>query len=218
MFLAGVVWLKFMNKDTINKVAKKYFETINLVKRKTDGKYVIGMIGGIGVGKTTIAKMIAKKLGFVVVCTDEIRRLLDRLGYDRKVIENAELVRMIGQTVSGELVKGEYNIILDSDLGDHHYRQVIDSKFGEYGYNVLYINVVAKQELAYSRMCDRTDNDELSPFMKQNLLDHFDDRCEIRKEFVLPDDLFFEINNDSNLDKLQLQVENAIAKFRQSFQ
>lgn len=55
--------------------------------------YGVSFVGPPGIGKSTISKLLSKKLNIYVTANDKIRRLLDNLGIDSSA--NQQLVMAI---------------------------------------------------------------------------------------------------------------------------
>ena len=67
-------------KIDYNVLFKEIIEDVKL--EKSDVLYGIGFVGAPGVGKSTIAKLISKKLNIPILVNDKIRRQLDEVGID----------------------------------------------------------------------------------------------------------------------------------------
>ncbi|MBC7943184.1 AAA family ATPase [Candidatus Saccharibacteria bacterium] len=103
-------------RHTQSEIAIKDAFLSTLPPRKNDGKpfYTIFMLGLPGVGKSSIAKEIADKLGIYVFTADKVRRLLNDYGY---VGDNPdqEMVEYISGKATRYLLNNRISYIMDGD-------------------------------------------------------------------------------------------------------
>ena len=117
------------------KAQKAYIGKINVAvsSRKTKRPLVVGFVGLIGSGKTTLAKELASLIGATVISGDDIRVLL------RKEKEKYNKVRTIAENATIEIVNNEGNVIVDSDFIDQKKRVSLKEKAKKVGTEIIFI-------------------------------------------------------------------------------
>lgn len=80
---------------------------------KDDFLYGITFIGPPGIGKSTIAKLLSKRLNLYVTANDKIRRMLDDLGIDS--VTNQPLVEKLAYDRSRYMLENHTSMIIDAN-------------------------------------------------------------------------------------------------------
>lgn len=145
----GIKFFHKMEKLTEKelKVQENYFLGIDITpKRKTKKPLVIGIIGLIGSGKTTIAKELAHLIGATIVSGDGIRICL------RKEKEKYDNVRLIAENVAMEIINKGGNVIIDSDFIDQKKRVSLKEKTKKVGAKVVFIRTYADIDVMIGRI------------------------------------------------------------------
>lgn len=89
-------------------------ETLDCPERLTSTQHVIALIGIVGSGKTTFAKILAQRIGAVIIEGDAIRTHLRATGVGG--IDSSNHVRIIAEHMMLVALQRGANVILDSDF------------------------------------------------------------------------------------------------------
>lgn len=145
----GIKILHKMEKLTEKelKAQKNYFIKVDITpKRKTKKPLIVGIVGLIGSGKTTIAKKLAPLIGATVVSGDDIRICL------RKEKEKYDNTRLIAEIVATEIINNGGNVIIDSDFIDQKKRVSLKEKAKKIGAKVIFIRTYADLDIMIGRI------------------------------------------------------------------
>jgi len=110
---------KIMQNKTEVEIAEIYEKSINLPLRKPSKLSLLCAVGLVGAGKTTVIKPLAKKLGFVRVSGDKLRKLLKENGYGYE-----KLYEMVTAIIK-KLLENGYSVAIDADCASEHNRTFI---------------------------------------------------------------------------------------------
>lgn len=110
--------------------------------------FAIGMVGLIGSGKSTTARLLGDAVGAVVIRGDDIRMHLRQNG------ESYDNARKLAEQAALEVTKtGVCSAIVDSDFVDKEKRAAFtDTIEGHGGAVVRYIRVIADPDVMFSRI------------------------------------------------------------------
>lgn len=114
------------------------------MKKKT--QVIVGMIGLVGSGKSSVAQEIAKSLDAWLVRGDEIRLKLRRQGQSFDQVEKIAVDR------TRAILKRGFNIVLDSDLVTARTRQLFIKEARAAGARVCFVRTVADLDVMLGRM------------------------------------------------------------------
>lgn len=89
-------------------------DTLDCPERLTSTQHVIALIGIVGSGKTTFAKILARRIGAVIIEGDAIRTHLRATGVGG--IDSSNHVRIIAEHMMLVALQRGANVILDSDF------------------------------------------------------------------------------------------------------
>src|SRR3989338_10032377 len=118
----------------------------NFSERKTKKPLIIGLIGLIGSGKSTIAEEMALMVGATVVSGDQIRVFLRKKG------ERYERARKIAENVAEGIIINGGNVIIDSDFIDQKKRVSMKEKDKIVGAEVIFIRTYSEIDVMTGRI------------------------------------------------------------------
>lgn len=95
-------------------VLERYLATI-AVPPSAGRPFVIGMVGLVGSGKSTVAAQLAEKLGVIVTSNDAIRRFMNTLGFEGSS-PNQPLLQFVAEGTTKYLAERKISHVIDNDL------------------------------------------------------------------------------------------------------
>lgn len=123
-----------------------YLSAINVGERKTKKSVVVGLLGLVGSGKSTVSQELAPLIGATIVEGDAIRVQL------RKVGEPYKYVRQIAENIALEILKRGGNVILDADQIDDKKRASTREKAKKAGARLFFIRTFTDPHVMLGRM------------------------------------------------------------------
>lgn len=120
-----------------------YEELLEMVVRdipinKSKIVYGISFIGLPGVGKSTVANKLSKKLGLYVTANDKIRRLLEELGYDVDG-EYRTLALSLANERTRYMLKNGVSMIIDANMNGFY--EMAINNFNEFNAKLFFIKL-----------------------------------------------------------------------------
>ena len=130
------------------KAQEVYTNKLDIALRKTKKPLIVGIVGLIGSGKSTIAKEMASLIGATVVSGDDIRICL------RKEKEKYDNTRLIAENIAEAKIGMGGNVIIDSDFIDQKKRVSLKEKAKKVGAKVIFIRTYADLDVVIGRIMD----------------------------------------------------------------
>lgn len=112
------------------------------------------MCGLPGVGKTTIARMLASLISGVVISSDEIRKSLFRKPRYRH--QDKKLIYDVIILLAGYLYNANVNCILDATFSKEKTRQEVQNKLGLAPNKLQIIECICPEDIVMARLKART--------------------------------------------------------------
>jgi predicted kinase len=112
------------------------------------------MCGLPGVGKTTIARMLASLISGVVISSDEIRKSLFRKPRYRR--QDKKLIYDVLILLTGYLYNANVNCILDATFSKEKTRQEVQNKLGLAPNKLQIIECICPEDIVMARLKART--------------------------------------------------------------
>lgn len=208
------------NKMKLQQVSRNYLERIKqqLPDKKASQPFVIGIIGLIGSGKTTVAKLLTKKLaGTVLVKSDSARFLLKEAG-----LEWGGNVREVLFNTAQWLLQNGYSVIFDGDFIEEKKRKNTQKLADESGAKFYIIRIKLDKNLCLKHLQKKWEDlkrgkipQNFSHFLvvmpgeEQSLFD----RAFLHEQLKSSDipQLICEIDNSGSLKFLKKQINSASA-------
>ncbi|MCC6934586.1 MAG: AAA family ATPase [Candidatus Yanofskybacteria bacterium] len=125
----------------------KFLEHLKLPAQKAERPFIVGIIGNIGSGKTTVAKCLSSEFpGSVVVQTNSARYILKEAG-----LGWGDLTRELADKVARHLVEQGYAIILDGGTAEAPVREQLARVAAAAGVPLMFVRVRCETETCILR-------------------------------------------------------------------
>lgn len=210
-----------MNKgEILQRVSQDFIERIRekLPIEKSKQQFVLGIIGLIASGKSTVAKLLSQKFsGAVVVRNDSARFLLKERG-----VGWGENVRVVVLNVGRFLLENGYSVIYDGDYFEQDKREGIKKLADDFGVDFYLVRVRIDKDLALRRLeqkWERLEKGEISGehfedfvVVRRGQGDNLERRISLHKKLNSDEvvDIIGEIGNNEDFNELERQVDEII--------
>lgn len=148
--LPPILGVMVHSKEALSVRAQKaqgaYLSKLDVSKRRTKKPVVIGFLGLVGSGKSSVAQELAKPLGATIVEGDAIRIHL------RKEGEPYKYVRQIAENIALDVLKRDGNVILDADQADDKKRASVREKVRKAGARLVLIRTYTDPDVMFGRI------------------------------------------------------------------
>lgn len=136
--------------QTGEELKTKFLSSLNFNSySKYDPPFIIGFIGIVGSGKSTVAKHLAKELNILIASNDEIRRFFNQNNiYGESPLQ--DLLQEIAESRTQILLSNKTSHIIDADLMEHW--QTAKSNASRYGSKFILIKIKCPEEIILSRI------------------------------------------------------------------
>lgn len=144
-----------MEDEAYNKrdeLLAKYITRLPLGNR-TDTPFVIGLMGLVGSGKSTVAAEIEKRFGILVGSNDDIRRFLNEEGYGGAAPAQQTL-QYIAEAASDYLYAHKVSHIIDADL--FKFAANAKARAERSGFRFVLVEVACPEEIIRERIIERS--------------------------------------------------------------
>lgn len=196
---------------TREELLEKFLSTIEARPHNTKRLFTVGLIGLNGSGKTTVARLLAKKTRLYIASNDVIRRFLNTQGWAGDHPDQ-ELLQHIAEASSEFLYKNSISHIIDADLIKFH--RIARPKAQQYGADFMLIHIICREEVILKRLEQRQteiSTDPTKDFSRAGK-DMYEMRKKLHDEMPLPDDIFYTIDTSSTDTEQQISI--LIEKFK----
>lgn len=180
-----------------------YLATIKINPKNTKAVFLIGMVGLVGVGKSTFAQALSARLGLYIASNDSIRRWLNEQGIPG-VSPRQDLVQKIAEASTRYLYAHDISHILDADLVEYYdrARQYTD----EFGVRFFLFHLVAPEETILARIKKRTT--ETTEVGSRAGFAEYQVRHDFHQKLGLPPGISLTISTKDSIDK---EIEKVVA-------
>lgn len=138
----------------MDEIIKEFRSRLVLPAQKPDKAFLLGIIGNLGTGKSTLARMMADKLpGSIIVTADSARFLLKE-----RNLPWGENVRVVVRGVVEGLLKDGYVVIMDGSSAETEEREQIAELATHLGIPVRYVRIKASYETSRERLKAKYDD------------------------------------------------------------
>jgi predicted kinase len=195
----------------------KYLKTIKAKPLNTKKLFAIGLIGVTGVGKSTFAKKLSKKLDLYLASSDKIRRFLNDSGYPG-VDPDQKLHYQISFKTLTHLLKNKISTVYDADLikFTDNATKIVNS----HGAEMFWVHLICPEPIILERLRARTTR--VQKAMKSNNKSHektghsvagveeYMNRRELHKNIALPKNIFLTINTSKEISPQILHLKKKL--------
>lgn len=148
--LPSIIGIMVHRKESLTQKERRaqeaFMASLNVVPHKTKQPVVVAVIGLVGSGKTSVARVLAEEISATVIEGDAIRICL------RKERERYEGARKIAENAVNEIIKKGGNVVLDSDHIDAKKRASLREKAKKAGAKLLFIRTFADYDIMAGRV------------------------------------------------------------------
>lgn len=181
---------------------------------KSDFVYGICFVGGPGVGKSTVAKLLSKRLNVYVTANDKIRRMLDSLGIDSS--NNQPLVEKLAYDRTRYMLENNTSMIIDANFLTAY--KSVEENFGKFNAKCLFVKLECSEKEILRRLDYREEQfgKDKENFSRATRRD-YEIYLEKLKRNIFPEEkVFFIIDTEKDLDaqlnslveKIQNYIDN----------
>lgn len=135
--------IKRMDRE---KIIEEYEKILEIPKNKSNRQIMICLIGVVGAGKTTIVKLLSRKLPLLRISSDEIRKLLKENGY------GYDLANEIAFDLAEKYIKKRYSIAIDKDCVSEYSQRRIEEIKKRYGIKIFWIHINPPEEFIINKL------------------------------------------------------------------
>ena len=179
--------------------------------KPSDNVYGITFIAGPGFGKSTVAKIISKKLGLYITANDKIRRLYNELGFDDTLYEDD--VKRMANDRTIYLLDNKTSHIIDANM--EFFWEMALNNYNSHNAKLFFVELSCAEEEVLKRIGVRKDNfgknDNLSRATEADYYNYLEKK---KTNGIPKNKIFFTIHTDTSVEEIEKQVDILIEKIR----
>ena len=133
---------------TFQEIQKEFLDGLKIQKRKTKTPIIIGMIGAVGSGRSSVSKEIEKLIGFTHIEKNYIRVFLREYGpgFNQKTTN-----QIVAKAVE-KVIKEGGNAIIDSDFSEAEKRERLEKEAKKLKAKVFYLRTFTERDTLFKRL------------------------------------------------------------------
>lgn len=147
--LPPIIGVMVHKKETLTSREEAIVDSLippHISARETTKPLMVGMVGLVGSGKSSVARTVAPIIGAVIVEGDVIRVALRKYGIP------LERTRLVGEHLAREIINRGGNVIFDSDHVDQLKRSSVCQVSREVGGNAIFVAVTCDYDVMAGRI------------------------------------------------------------------
>jgi len=188
--------------------------TKKIIIQPSKSFYGISFIGAPGVGKTTVANILSKRLGLFIASNDWIRRFLESMGIDP--YKNQDLVAALAVYRTKYLLQNHMSMILDCNLLEDY--EKAEYNFSQYHAPLFILYLKCDEKINLNRLEQRSKNQlEKDNYSDAGIDNYLCYKRKIESLKVPQNHIFYTINTGANLDAQLRRFETKLQSCLISF-
>lgn len=195
-------------KDLLQKVIE------DIPKKNETKPFGITFIAAPGMGKSTVAEIISKKMDIYITANDKIRRILETLGIDPE--EHAKMVTELANDRTVYMLENNMSMIIDANM--EFFWQLAYNNFKKYNAKLYFIKLDCEEAIILKRIEERKkkfESDNPENYSRADKNDYVK-YLERKKESTFPSELIFHtINTNATIDEIEKEIDILINKIRE---
>ncbi len=197
---------------TEEEIMNLFLEKNQINNGKNKNPYLLLLDGITGTGKSTIARIISKKLDLIVLNNDKVRQFIYKTGFSNDWKEIQDLTKKIQYYRIEKTLKNGNNCLWDGDISNNYENKISILK----KYNIKYyiIGIIYNRNQVIERIKNRKiDINSLDNFEGNETINYsnadVNDFLRMEKEkYIIPkESIYFEIDTTKSLEDMEKQIE-----------
>ncbi len=133
---------------TFKKIKEAFLNQAKVSGRKTNNPVAVALIGVTGVGNSTIARELRRRLGWSIIEKNKIRVELreKRIGF------NMQSTDEIAYAMLGKILKKGGNVILDSDFAESSKQRKLERFARRFRAKTIYLRLLCDEDITLERI------------------------------------------------------------------
>lgn len=203
-----------MKKDFDEKEYKKIFDLVisDIPLTNEEKVFAITFIAPPGIGKSTVSKILSKKLNVYVTANDKIRRIVEELGIDPN--ENRALVEKLANDRTVYMLENKTSMIIDANM--QFFWENACQNFRNHNAKLYFVKLECDDDKIIERIKERSQNfgQDKENYSRAGLEDFYKYK-EKAKQSNFPENLiFYTIDTNDSIDKIEEQIDELVNKIK----
>lgn len=189
-----------LDDGSFREIVEEYLASLD--RPTASPKLILGVVGQVGAGKSTVMKPLAKRLNLVRISGDDIRMMLKRRGFNfTRTIE-------LAMRVIAHLLEEDYGVAIDSNCSAQNIPETIEGSAKKHGCRALFVHVDTPEVHILERLRSRNHN----PLFKNSdeAIECFEFRRKHFKNLTMP----FIYTFDTSRDDVAEQIDEAAKRIK----
>ncbi len=132
-------------RKDLKDIESEFTSSISIPNHKPKKQFFLCPVGLVGAGKTTVTRPISERFDSVQISSDELRKLLNKSGYDYSAVKE-----VIFNVIREFSAKG-YSITFDMDCSNPQVKNFIDELTSASAVEALFLHITAPEEFIFEK-------------------------------------------------------------------